>query len=196
MDKDIFTLLDYFFELRTRISDLIDPEMPMIFNRPHHGFDELELKKALLELSCSGYIIFTDYRDKSKKLATQNARDLEEDWFISLTNKGGVCWEKFYSPEWDKYLVIDIDMAAQSNIETASITCGSLEMIKMVLERIAGSASILHQTEIEAISPWCATYWKTIDQGYIVRIEGTENLSELVSRTFSTVRWKKENKES
>ncbi len=190
MNENANILLDYIFDLQSTIGSFISDDVACIFNRPHHGLGADQVKKTLVRLNNTGYIFFLDTDKQSVSNCFINTSGLSDEWFVSLTKKGGDYWESTNLPEWKKYVVLDSDAAINGVTENVVIQGGSKEVIFSVISDIERKFDIINQTSIEESIPWKATYWKTLSTGYSVGIEGSENLSEEIGNIVSKIEWK------
>ncbi len=191
MNGNTDILLDYIFDLQSRISDFVSPDVECIFNRPHHRFDSVKLKESLIRLNDDGYIYFLNDDGQAIDHRSTNVSELNHRWFVSLTEEGGKHWEAVYLPDWKKYLVIDSDPSINEASEAVDIQGGSKEIIGTVIRDIKTKTDIFNLTSIQIVSPWKATYWKTLDIGYSINMVGPENLSALLAGIVSTIKWRK-----
>lgn len=185
-------LLDFIVELRVKIGTLFGANVARDFNRKHHGFNEGQLKYTLLELQRNGYVFFLDDSYLPIEKTTISTAQISDNWFVSLTKLGGKYWERVYQPNWDNYLVIDSFLLKNDEYEHIDIQSGSRIILDKVLFELEATVSDLTISEVICISNWEPTYWKTLDSGYCVSIEGPNYTSEKLAPISWDVGWRVE----
>ncbi len=184
-------LLDCMFELKTRIYHFFSPDYESIFNTAHHGLSETEVKTSLLGLFGSGYIEFTDTSGHRPIRQVSAITEMDDNWLVSLTNKGGEHWEAIHLPDWSKYLSVSTWFPDEQAGETITIEGGSKEIVDYLIQSLqTKSGQIFEQSKIEKVSPWNATYWKILEVGYTAQIENAGTLSETIAAITSQIHWK------
>lgn len=111
----------------------------------------------------------------------------EIELMYGLTAQGGATWEAKLHPNWQKYR--NEDVSCESS-DIAEITAGSKEMINEYMSLVFPSylyplVPIPESITNEQLSPWQATYWKSLPVGYRIRFNYQVIQTELApSDTF------------
>ncbi|NJP06976.1 MAG: hypothetical protein HC837_15830 [Chloroflexaceae bacterium] len=107
----------------------------------------------------------------SSRSTIEAALQGETEVNYGLTGKGGAAWEAKLHPNWQKYKDEDVS-SEPGNI--ARITAGSIEVINEYMSLVFPSylypfVPIPETLMMEQISPWQATYWKSLPLGYRIQ---------------------------
>jgi hypothetical protein len=90
--------------------------------------------------------------------------------FYWLTTRGGARWEHLTQADWDRYHSYDWDPNEDDVLE---IGCTSPETAERAFQYVAPWSQyfrvIAESVSRRKVMPWQATYWKTLDVGYVVR---------------------------
>lgn len=172
------------------------------FNRPGHGLNERELMETFVDLSSNDLVSCDLYRGSAfgdpkpepekcmldletlKSLLDPENHDLSI--YYGLTKKGGALWESITSPDWTLYI-----SASATTFDDESDTdmwkCRAEGSDRALIERFISESSIAIPLDPGAsvwteLSPWQATYWKTLPHGYRVDYTGKDAIEEIMSR--------------
>ena len=154
-------LLDYLLELPSTIAQMASDHAPELFNKPSHGLSKEQLIEKLQELAGSGLIefIYNDLGDTTDNLS--NAKNVLE-CLVQLTEKGGVAWEIGWKPDWEKYLLVEVnyDSVEAECMTIEALNVDSLKAIREELVYLSLSSTLAQ------MQPWRATYWKCFPSGF------------------------------
>ncbi len=141
------------------------------WNKRPHMLSEDQLVETFLQLFASGDITGFDKKrpeciPSRTELESAFADDIRNLQCYKLTPKGGARWEEFAEADWNRYYSFDWEGPEPEHIEIATASEQDTERAFLFLlkdqevEPIAG-------TEIRTqLSPWQATYWKTLPRGF------------------------------
>jgi hypothetical protein len=182
MDRIEYWILDVVVTRYYPLYILTAPNVAEILNRKYaygQGLPYSILVDAVEQLFLQGYLQLawwhvplhtwmpmTDLN--SSRPTIEAALKGEKEVNYGLTGKGGSAWESKFHPNWPKYR--DEDVNSEPG-DTARITAGSLEVINQYVSLVFPSylypfIPIPETQVIERISPWQATYWKSLPEGY------------------------------
>jgi hypothetical protein len=135
-----------------------------------------KLLQAAISLFEQGYIKASVYAEMydyhfvdnvvltSKGIQDHLDKKLNLDYY--LTPEGGAYWEKLSNPDWDRFFIINID----KNLRYPQGILGAQQkIVKKLFERdcyLFMHKHIPHTETWQIFTPWSATYWKTLPQGY------------------------------
>ncbi|MEH1938892.1 MAG: hypothetical protein V7L01_01565 [Nostoc sp.] len=95
-----------------------------------------------------------------------------------LTPKGGFHWETITHPDWSHFASIIFSNTESEEIDLEEVICPSKQFIEKYLSIDCYVSPVIHVpgTEVwDVLSPWQATYWKTLPRGYRVRFQCVHN---------------------
>ena len=188
-NKYFHILLNYIFSLGASVNSLADPNANYNFNRPHHGLKKMRLFKELIEMQASGFIEFRDNSDL--QLNNISATDLKihgNNIFVFLTKNGGYEWEKIFEPDWSKYILDYHEPHADGSVEVG-IEAGSVDTANYVEEILYKAMCPITKKSI--LSPWKPTYWKIMNEGYLIEFKMPSDTSRIVVQLKSDLPWRK-----
>ena len=169
-----------------------------MFNKTGHGLRQAELLETLVGLvndglivaSADGERIWAPQRDEiAQALVTWIEYSKYRDRVCyRLTAKGAAVWEAFAAPDWELFL----DESRWSDAgEMHTVHAVSKPRLQSYLE---DRAALLSRTgieisnlQIEELTPFEATYWKTLPQGFKATYHLPEPPDDAPSR--DTVEW-------
>jgi hypothetical protein len=169
MNRAEYWLLDLVVEARDRLNVLTHPEIELITNKGTHGLHFEELAEMLYRLCQQGDITtWAGAREVQLSLAGIKAGlSGEAKIFYGLTAQGGDKWEQYSNPNWDRY----VDMGFTIDPYEGEIIATTHELVEKSLSYQPAFANLI-QNGSEAwdvLSPWQATYWKTLPIGHRVK---------------------------
>lgn len=182
-------LLDYVYDLEAKISTLASSDAASIFNRPYHGLNKTTLCLELIKQYRIGLIKF---KNKSGIFFQKNPsiRDMEEkDFFVCLTEKGGMRWEQIFKPKWDKYFVINSTIENTSH-EEIEVEAGSKETLEFILGQIQDKIILGSLEDVSLVTPWKPVYWKVLDNGYSSKFKILENHISILATIRPKIEWR------
>jgi hypothetical protein len=147
------------------------------WNLPWHELNRSQVLDVLERLQSAGDIAIRDEdnrpiglsRDEMNEEIESRRRgpDVKMYW---LTPQGGARWEQFTQANWDCYHSWDWDPDEDDVLE---IGCISPDAVERAFQYVAPWNQyfrvIADSVSRRKDMPWQATYWKTIDVGYIIR---------------------------
>jgi hypothetical protein len=193
-----------------------DPDhLGELLNRGTHGLAREQLRHTLLDLFARGWIRMwqIDWQRPQVESAVPDPAPLlaEPDWpddlFYGLTGRGGRAWEAFAQPAWSWHIThlssindppvsaadrLDFDARfgptakPDEELEWHEIAAASAEKLQRYLWALAESHDFVEKKR-EPLTPWRATYWKTLPQGVMVTLLARERLG--VTRCSLTHDW-------
>ena len=151
-----------------------------ILNKPVHGLSLDEEVDTLTGLSRADSIFFTRERHSVGKPAPDEVRaELHRPsdprsrmassdlLYYGLTPQGGAEWERSANADWSRYLAISSDERRHE------VGCSSRSLLDTYMERarvfIEDDEAYDGSEDWTVLSPWNATYWKSLSQGHQVR---------------------------
>ena len=161
MEKIDLLLLDYLSEMPSGFGFFLSLDADSVFNRPHHGLTQKQLRIQVSNLIASGYIT-ADINDPAGDARSGRLTDsLAPDDTLSLTAAGGAIWERYYKPNWKDYIADEFKLLENGKVE---IKVGSIS--KATLARYLSPIAD-ENLQIMRIENWRATYWKSFAHGYV-----------------------------
>ena len=91
-----------------------------------------------------------------------------------LTEKGGVQWEAFAAPDWQRYIRENFQVPDGSENGIWEVMCACKSSLENYFESIYFHYPIemsLASVVWDYIAPWQATYWKQLDGAYRLRFQ-------------------------
>ncbi|QLQ30525.1 MAG: hypothetical protein HZT40_01580 [Candidatus Thiothrix singaporensis] len=178
MDKVDIQIIDYLWELPSDTAFLLSPHADEIFNMPAINAEEGVIRERINSLIMQGYL---------KLFPHEGLKSVESGIIglnvIGLTAKGAKLWESIFLPDWSRY-VLAISYYIEGNhngyIEEYNISAISNDKLDEILCSIRDKLS--HGFSLNRVSPWSATYWKSFDRGYELKLTVTEpSISDFIN---------------
>jgi hypothetical protein len=91
-----------------------------------------------------------------------------------LTAKGGARWERFAEADWNRYYQWETDPENEDYLEVSASTQETAERAFWYVLREHLYRAEPGMITRRPVSPWEATYWKTLDHGFMVRTKCQE----------------------
>jgi hypothetical protein len=183
MTKEEYWLLDSVVYTEYPIEFLLDRNIELVFNRAGHGLTPGQLADVLYHLFHRGDMRAKNMARREPHVVlpptlSEIRSALAGKLYLSygLTPRGGARWEAYSSPDWNRY--IDAGYRSESGGGAGEISAGDRHLIEHNLELIAHvhKISVLSNSERwDIITPWQATYWKTLPNAHRVRFRYTDN---------------------
>jgi hypothetical protein len=170
MDKSQYWFLDLVVELQDNLKALTHPEIELLTNRKNHGLSFDEVAEIIYELCQQGDITTLINRQEVELSLTGIKAGLsgEANIYYGLTTQGGAKWEQYSNPNWDRY----VDSSLGIDPYEGEIIATTRELAEKHLWYPDEDCLIHSGSEVwEVLSPWQATYWKTLPVGHRVRFE-------------------------
>jgi hypothetical protein len=179
MQRDEYWLFETAVEYRIPVPCLVHPELEVLFNKPSHRLNRRQLFTVLRSQFDRGYFIAHqesrgDFIPTDDELCSSLERvpinRRETSICYGLTAAGGRLWEGCVSPRWDRYICeayADDDgeiRAADKHVVTEYLRTLPHVGIDICPESIAWAS----------LTPWPATYWKTLPLGCRVQFQYRE----------------------
>lgn len=189
MNKVQYWLLNFVVISMDTLNMLLPENLDYLFYEPQ-GFTRTMLRDTLNELFQKGDII------ARRNVKVENSSHLSEEFipnlaeieaglvgestlFYYLTIQGGHRWEAYSKPDWNLY--IDIKYTSNKSAK-GIITASNRALIEqyLFLQTYREPISLIKGTEIwNTLTPWHATYWKTLPVGYQVEFQFTNIKTKL-----------------
>jgi hypothetical protein len=102
----------------------------------------------------------------------------ESGFLYYLTPKGGFHWETITYPDWSRFSSIIFSKTESEDIDLEEVICPSKQFVEKYLSIDCYLSPVIHVpgTEVwDVLSPWQATYWKTLPTGYRVCFQCIHN---------------------
>lgn len=166
MTADEFWFLDLVVTLQWPLRVLEADNLAEKINADGHGLPHNRLVEVLLHLFQDGHLVAHDYEGDDftpGKAAIEQGLKGYRELFFGLTAQGGARWEALARPDWSRYLDADVGC----DPDELEILAGSKELIEEYLTVLPFSVDPVLGTETwDTLSPWNATYWKTLPLGH------------------------------
>jgi hypothetical protein len=94
-----------------------------------------------------------------------------------LTSEGGTKWESVAHPDWNRYHTHLLG-CGPGEISESEIICPNRQFVEKFLSVDCYVCAVVHipGTEVwDVLSPWKATYWKTLSRGYRVLYQSKQS---------------------
>ncbi len=166
-------LLDLVAELRYPVELLTAPELEPAINRRAPKFSAEQWSERLSELRRRGWIELRRFDDAPATITDEDLRaelstrrhglpDADTIYF-GLTRDGGAEWESAARPDWNRYL---FSAAGEHEVE---IACADEARLEKFLRSPWLDWRPIGDERRDVLSPWQATYWKTLPLGHRMR---------------------------
>ena len=141
-----------------------------LFTQVAHGQDPAIAAKLIVELGRAGLV---EFRYGASLVSPSELDPEHSEASYSLTEAGGVAWEEVAKPEWtkafrEKEIRLNDEAVVRRGIpEVVSVfSCGSVELMKKLLDGLCPKSSRLYVSPTYEISEWKPLYWKTLSNGF------------------------------
>ena len=170
---------------------LIESDLELHLNKKGHGLTRNALVETLHRLLSSGLIYAesrVDFSDEataviSTKEQIELALDERTSWsgvpveerkvtYYGLTQEGGVQWEAFAAPDWQKYIEAGFQLSDDSEYIMWELICADKARLERYFESMCfydPHEVVLESVERDYIAPWQATYWKQLEGAHRIR---------------------------
>ena len=184
MDRDTYWLLDAAVRNYVPLELLtLEYKVTMIMNRPWHAMGEERLLHALHTSFIEGDLIALVEKDEERdeifvptmeEVRAAFAHTADHYIYYGLTAQGGARWEHASAPRWDRFL------DTLRDLEEGEITAGTRELAERYLASQAynGIEIVAGSEQWQELTPWPATYWKSVRTGYKVSFRYQEQTQE------------------
>ncbi len=156
-----------------------------LYTQVPHGEKPSTAAKILVELGLAGLVEFKHGREviRPNEFDPKNTKIA-----YSLTESGGLTWERFAKPNWQKsfskseaWLNDNEAFATPNSAEDWNLVredyyhipqivctydCGSVELMETMLDGLCPKSSRLYTSPIYEILKWKPLYWKTLSNGF------------------------------
>jgi hypothetical protein len=164
------------------ISELIEPDLEIQYNRRSHGMTVEEVAHTLAGLIERGLL----EAERWSPTTDEYVRDrLSHDEVLPalhgqsgrmryvLTAEGGAVWEAFAQPNWERYIA---HKPSDDDPDLWTVTCMDRHLLTMYLYATAwvDRTPVVRTAEVCEIGEWPATYWKWLPRGYQVICPGPD----------------------
>jgi len=184
MDRDTYWLLEAAatdpvpLELLT-----LEHKVTLVWNKPWHGMDEERLLHALHTSFIEGDLVAMVGKTEGpddifvptmEEVRAALARTAGCYMYYGLTAQGGARWEQASAPRWDWFV------DASWDLEEGEITATTRELAGRYLARKAydGIEVVAGSEQWQELTPWPATYWKSLETGHKVSYRYQEQTRE------------------
>lgn len=176
MQRDEYWLFEMAVEYRIPVPCLVHPELEVLFNKPSHRLNRRQLFTVLRSQFDRGYFIahqesrgdFIPANDELwSSLEHVPLNNRETSIYYGLTAAGGRLWEACVSPRWDRYICeayaddVGEILAVDQHLVTEYLRTLPHVGIDICPESMAWAS----------LTPWPATYWKTLPLGCRVHFQ-------------------------
>ncbi len=180
-----YWLLENVVEDEFAIGALIDSDLRLHQNKKWHGLTHTALVETLHRLLASGLIYakseatgFISTHEQIKR-ALDEMKSTDEGKLTSygLTEEGGVQWEAFASPDWQRYIKEGFQVIDGSEYGIWEVMCADKGSLESYFKSIYFHYPIemsLASVAWDYIAPWQATYWKQLDGAYRLRFQARD----------------------
>jgi hypothetical protein len=170
-------ILETAFPVRIPLWMLVYPQIESLHNKPSHGLPPKPLAELLERLNWDG-VIFIEDQDGQRRLFSAAellqllpVRTDDREHAYGLTEKGGARWEIEAQADWSRYLQ-DSELHGRDRPRVREIVGGDRERFESYVSR--GMVEMGHVPDpaserSDVLTPWQATYWKTLPVGYRLR---------------------------
>ena len=184
MDRDTYWLLDAAVRNYMPLELLtLKYKVTMIMNKPWHAMGEERLHHALHTSFTEGDLVAMAREDEGpnelfvptmEEVKTAFARTADRYIYYGLTAQGGARWEQASAPRWDRFL------DTLRDLEEGEITATTREFAGRYLASQAydGIEVVAGSEQWQELTPWPATYWKSLEIGHKVRFRYQEQTRE------------------
>ena len=174
-------------EGRFPVADLMDSDIEVTLNKKGHGLTRDALIETLHRLISWGLISVKNEVEGVISTHPQIERALNEPirriprvgerkrTYYRLTPEGGVQWEAFAAPDWEKYIYTSLHLPDDPD-HSDQVIREAICADKARLERYFKSKCFydarhvsLATVEWDYIAPWDVTYWKQLEGAHRIR---------------------------
>jgi hypothetical protein len=168
--------------------------MEALHNKPSHGLAPDALADLLERLLWEGEIFVEDREGQRRLFSGAELGEMlrngtrDRDAAYGLTEKGGARWEIEARADWSRY-VQDSVIQERCKPRVREIVCVDRDRFETYVTR--GLAEMGETTSgsdtRDVLTPWAATYWKTLPVGYRLRCRPSEAIPSRDREAWS--RW-------
>jgi hypothetical protein len=180
MEHHDYWLFETAVEHRIPVPFLVHPEVEVLFNKRSHGLNrrqlftvlrsQFELGNFIAHQESRGDFIPTDGELwSSLEYVPINRRPASI--YYGLTTAGGKVWERCVSPRWDRYI------SEAYGDDDGEIIAADEHIVAECLRWLphVGIDVSRHSIVWDALTPWPATYWKSLPSGCRVQFQYRRN---------------------
>jgi len=152
-------------------------------NKPPHRLQTNDLTNRLLKLMDNELISFeqnekicypscyliSEFLESISKIPVTKLASGELEWnlLVQLTAKGGSYWESMFNPQWNRFHIHSISFGESEDESNWDLEYGCLTLLHRSINIQKQFFNILEgEIPVERVSPWQATYWKTLSEGH------------------------------
>lgn len=182
MDRDTYWLLDAVVSSYRPLRMIaLEYNVGYVLNKPWHGMDEKQLVQALHTAFTEGDLVALVIENGMQgdffvptmhdlRAATERIGNL----YYGLTPQGGARWEQASAPRWDLFVEY------YYNLEVGEITATTRELAHRYLatQPYDGIGIVEGSEHWQVLTPWPATYWKSLPIGHMVSFRCVERTEE------------------
>jgi hypothetical protein len=171
MNKIEYWLLDLVVPFRYDLKTLIHREVGEITNKGDHKLNFDELAEMLFRL-CQQGDITTSIKEREIKFSLTGIKaglSGEANIYYGLTAQGGARWEQYSNPNWDRY----VDAGFGTDPYEGELVAATRKLVEEHLSyhKVCNYSMRTGSEVWDILSPWQATYWKTLPRGHRIRFE-------------------------
>lgn len=182
MDYVDLLLLSYADDTWIRIHWLANPAIAETLNMPYHHLPphallprlerlfQLQLLQARRDTG-ETYSFFTPAHEEIAEALTRSFWD-ESAFDYGLTEHGGALWERAVHAQWERYVYELYGSPLEPAPQPGEIITTSREQTERHLSALrdyTGTIVLHHTVTWATLTPWQATYWKTLPMGVQAR---------------------------
>ena len=184
MDRDTYWLLDAAATSYVPLELLtLEHKVTIVWNKPWHGMGEERLLQALNTSFVEGDLVALAGEDEGpdelfvptmEEVKAAFARTAGRYIYYGLTAQGGARWEQASAPRWDRFVDTLRDQ------EEGEITATTRELAGRYLASQAhdGIEIVAGSEQWQVLTPWPATYWKSLETGHKITFRYQEQTRE------------------
>ncbi len=187
-------LLDCICELGVEIHRFVlDDEDALSFKISRQCVKPNDVLVELLNQYNAGYISFRN--GIGNTVLCHYPYELEQPGlFAFLTEAGGERWERTFHPKWKDYISATC-YPEDNSLWNCRIESGSDEVLETILSK-TNEMKNCHCGQVRLVSPWNVTYWKRLENGYVIDLELSEEelllMTDIVARIRKHTKWKED----
>ena len=185
-----YWLLETVVEHEFEIGALIDSDLELHLNKKGHGLARTSLIETLHQLLASGLIyakneatgFISTHEQIERALDEMKSRDIDpvgERKLTSygLTQEGGVQWEAFAAPDWQRYINAGFQVLDGSEYGMWEVICADKDSLESHFKSMYFHYPMemsLASVAWDYIAPWQAMYWKQLNGAHRVRFQARD----------------------
>ena len=185
-NKPEFWILSSVVEAWYPLDWLAAQNIGVLYNRSGHGLSSRLLGETLDRLFQTGVLLArriegqnpaADFVPTSGEIQAALSGELRA--YYGLSEQGGLLWETYANPDWDRYIAV----VYRTDPDEAELIASDSQLVQQYLhwQHHVWKVHVINGSEAwNILAPWQATYWKTLPKAHQLHfLYANEDLSDM-----------------